>query len=256
MERLIESVHRYPCLWDTGAAAYRDQELKDEAWLHVLKETELASVKEVKLKWKKLRDSYRDALKRQSELAARDPHGAARKGYSWKYLAQMQFLQPHMNARKRPVAPPAASRSSDLSDSEAEGTRPRPRTPHADQLMLIDRKLDFLCRAHSTRLQQPPDVGPHPNTAVATASAHPDPLEMFFSSMCQSTKRFPYHTQISIKKALFGAVIDAEKALLAEQQNYASLWPRGPASSSSGGGDAGGGDDDDRDLEEEDRKPS
>lgn len=58
-------------------------------------------MKEVKLKWKKLRDSYRDALKRQSEMLAKEPGAPPKKTYPWKYMGPMQFLQPHMNVRKK-----------------------------------------------------------------------------------------------------------------------------------------------------------
>lgn len=78
----------------------------------------------------------------------------------------------------------------------------------------------------------------------------PDPLDIFFNSMCQSTKRLPYPTQIRIKKTLFGAVIEAEEALVAEQQSYASLWARGAGSPSSSEAAADG------DGDDEDRKPS
>lgn len=67
------------------------------------------------------------------------------------------------------------------------------------------------------------------------AAPAPDTLDSFFNSMCQSTKRFPFPTQIQIKKTLFSAVIAAEEALVAEQQSYASLWARGAGSSSSSG---------------------
>lgn len=203
------------------------------------------SVKEVKLKWKKLRDSYRDALKRQSEMLAKDPGNPAKKSYPWKYMGPMQFLQPHMSVRKKPAAsppyapPPDAAlapngdaRSSDDSESEAASSCRKP----ADQLALLGRKLDYLCRPAKRARREPAPAPP----------AAPDPLDIFFNSMCQSTKRFPYPTQIKIKKTLFGAVIEAEEALVAEQQSYASLWARGACSSSS----SEPADDD------EDRKPS
>ncbi|CAH0720605.1 unnamed protein product, partial [Brenthis ino] len=259
MEHFIETVRKYPCLWNTTAIEYRDQELKDAAWTEVMKETDLASVKEVKLKWKKLRDSYRDALKRQSEMLAKDPGNPAKKNYPWKYMGLMQFLQPHMSVRKKPAespqyAPPPAdapthngdARSSDDSDSEPEAS---PKRKSCEQLTVIDRKLDYLCKAQSKRqftdAQYQERKRDHPPPAV------PDPLDIFFNSMCQSTKRFSYPTQIKIKKTLFNAVIEAEEALIAEQQSYASLWARGACSSSSSeGGEAPDAADDD------DRKPS
>ncbi|PZC73911.1 hypothetical protein B5X24_HaOG208652 [Helicoverpa armigera] len=231
MEHFIETVRKYPCLWNTTAIEYRDQELKDAAWAEVMKETDLSSVKEVKLKWKKLRDSYRDALKRQSEMLAKDPANPAKKNYPWKYMGLMQFLQPYMSNRKKPAgspsypAPAAAQengqheQSSSESESEAESAAKR----KSSQLTVIDRKLDYLCKAHAAK-RACPEPAP---------AAHPDPLDIFFNSMCQSTKRFPFPTQIKIKRSLFNAVIEAEEALLAEQASYASLWAQEPGSSSS-----------------------
>ncbi|XP_046969660.1 uncharacterized protein LOC124537001 isoform X1 [Vanessa cardui] len=264
MEHFIETVRKYPCLWNTTAIEYRDQELKDAAWAEVMKETDLSSVKEVKLKWKKLRDSYRDALKRQSEMLAKDPGNPAKKVYPWKYMGLMQFLQPHMSVRKKPAespqyAPPPAQDSSahahngdahstDDSDSEPESS---PKRKSVERLTVIDRKLDYLCKAQSKR--QFTDAHYQERKRDRLPPAVPDPLDIFFNSMCQSTKRFPYPVQIKIKKTLFDAVIEAEEALIAEQQSYASLWARGAGSSSSSeageAGEAGEADD-------EDRKPS
>ncbi|CAD0248090.1 unnamed protein product [Spodoptera exigua] len=235
MEHFIETVRKYPCLWNTTAIEYRDQELKDAAWAEVMKETDLSSVKEVKLKWKKLRDSYRDALKRQSEMLAKDPANPAKKNYPWKYMGLMQFLQPYMSNRKKPAGSPSYpapqqaaenGHSSSESESEAESA---PKRKNCSQLTVIDRKLDYLCKAAAAKRSCPDLAAPAPAAAVA----HPDPLDIFFNSMCQSTKRFPFPTQIKIKKSLFNAVIEAEEALLAEQASYASLWAQEAGSSSS-----------------------
>ncbi|XP_063829038.1 uncharacterized protein LOC135078400 [Ostrinia nubilalis] len=249
MEHFIETVRKYPCLWNTSAIEYRDQELKDAAWAEVMKETDLSSVKEVKLKWKKLRDSYRDALKRQSEMLAKDPGNVAKKNYPWKYMGLMQFLQPYMSNRKKPEAGSAApappnghangDAHSSADDSESEDGSSAKRK--ADQLALMDRKLDYLCKA----------AGKRPCTEAALERRRepapaPDPLDIFFNSMCQSTKRFPFQTQIRIKKTIFNAVIEAEEALVAEQQSYASLWAQEAGSTSSS---------DNEGQEEEDTKP-
>ncbi|XP_072944730.1 uncharacterized protein [Epargyreus clarus] len=252
MEHFIESVRKYPCLWNNTAIEYRDQELKDAAWTEVMKETQLSSVKEVKLKWKKLRDSYRDALKRQQDMLAKEPNNHNKKNYAWKYMGLMQFLQPHMSVRKKPAespgypaaaAPDAASdaahdashaahngdaHSSSSSSSEAGSS---PKRKNCDRLVAIDRKLEYLCRAQNKRQCVEPYY--QERKREPPPPALPDPLDIFFNSMCQTTKRFPYQTQVKIKRMLFNAVMEAEEALIAEQQNYASLWARGPGSSSS-----------------------
>ncbi|XP_053610999.1 uncharacterized protein LOC128675551 [Plodia interpunctella] len=247
MEHFIETVRKYPCLWNTTTIEYRDLELKDAAWAEVMKETELSSVKEVKLKWKKLRDCYRDALKRQSDMLAKDPN-SARKAYTWKYMELMQFLQPYMNNRKKPAetyAPPpvqenggqnGVAHSSDSSDSDAESSPKRKSCERSERSVSrpdMQAKRHFSEAQYAERKRKPPP-----------AVVLPDPLDIFFNSMCQSTKRLPFPTQIKIKKTLFAAVIDAEEALVAEQQSYASLWARGGSRSSSSSDD-----------NEEDQKP-
>lgn len=229
----------------------------------------MLTVKEVKLKWKKLRDSYRDALKRQSDMLAREPANPAKRNYPWKYMGLMQFLQPHMSNRKKPAESPSYpppptlenglahngdARSSEESDSSPESS-PSPKRKSCSRLTLIDRKLDYLCKNRTKKLFTDNHYAelklesPTPASApAASAAAPPDPLDIFFNSMCQSTKRFPFPTQIKIKKSLFNAVIEAEECLIAEQQNYASLWAQEPASSSSS--ETG-----DR-AEEEERKPT
>lgn len=216
------------------------------------------------MKWKKLRDSYRDALKRQNEMLAKEPANPAKKNYPWKYMGLMQFLQPHMSMRKKPTeggtpqtggaggVPPSAglppptngdAHSTDESDSEPDST---PARKSAERLSVIDRKLDYLCKvqaaqAHAAKRPRS-DSDAHGGDRKREC---PDPLDIFFNSMCQSTKRLPYPTQIRIKKTLFSAVIEAEEALVAEQQSYASLWARG-AGSPSDSEAAADGDDDDR----------
>lgn len=211
------------------------------------------------MKWKKLRDSYRDALKRQSEMLARDPSNQCKKNYPWKYTGHMQFLQPYMSNRKKPAEASPSTRNghaatgpggggSDSSESESEPEPPpAKRRSSTERLSLIDRKLDYLCQQRGKRRleEMPPAPAPprdHSTASVAAATAAPatapapalppDPLDIFFNSMCQSTKRFSFQTQIKIKRSLFEAVVAAEEELITEQQSYASLWAGGAASSS------------------------
>lgn len=161
----------------------------------------------MKLKWKKLRDSYRDALKRQSEMLAKDPANPAKKNYPWKYMGLMQFLQPYMSNRKKPTGSPSypapqqpaenghAEHSSSDSESDAESA---PKRKNCSQLTVIDRKLDYLCKAQSAKRACASPAAAAPAPAAAAAAAHPDPLDIFFNSMCQSTKRFPFPTQIKV----------------------------------------------------------
>ncbi|XP_021202158.2 uncharacterized protein LOC101738789 isoform X2 [Bombyx mori] len=242
----------------TGAASYVSSIIA-YAVLSAGRYDFVCNFKEVKLKWKKLRDSYRDALKRQNEMLAKDPSNPTKKSYPWKYMGPMQFLQPYMSNRKKPVESPVYSapvvkqenghqhngeaHSSEESESEAESS---PKRKNCEQLTVIDRKLDYLCKVQNKKMfTEAHYLERKRETPPPTL---PDPLDIFFNSMCQSTKRLPFPTQVKIKKIVFNAVIESEEALIAEQQSYAGLWAQGAGSSSSS--EAGDG------AEDEDRKPS
>lgn len=97
MEHFIETVRKYPCLWNTTAIEYRDQELKDAAWAEVMKETDLSSGKSPSAA--QLAGAARSAA--ASVSAPRAPRPAA--------------PRPPRPAAPRPAAPPP------LADRSARG---------------------------------------------------------------------------------------------------------------------------------------
>ncbi|KAI5631269.1 alcohol dehydrogenase transcription factor myb/SANT-like domain-containing protein [Phthorimaea operculella] len=203
MEHLIESVRKYPCLWNTTAIEYRDQELKDAAWAEVMKETDLSSGKH----------------------------------------------KHEVNGNHR-------ARSSSSSDSDASparsdpaaGSPPPPPPAKRRALDHIDRKLAYLVK----RRRSPP---PPPHSAAALA-AQPDPLDIFFNSMCQATKRLPFLTQIKIKRALFEVVTAGEEALLEQQASYAGMWQATAGGAAARGGDGSSSSSEGGAPDEDDHKPA
>ncbi|XP_050293756.1 uncharacterized protein LOC126734228 [Anthonomus grandis grandis] len=67
MEQFIETVRLNPCLWKVDEKNYKSQDARDIVWEEVSKKCNITDGKEAKRVWKKLRDSFRDALKRQNE---------------------------------------------------------------------------------------------------------------------------------------------------------------------------------------------
>ncbi|XP_028131789.1 uncharacterized protein LOC114327381 isoform X1 [Diabrotica virgifera virgifera] len=94
VERLIEIVRDNPVLYDTNHDNYMRTKLKDEIWEEIGLElnTDGNSVKD---QWRKLRDSYREALRRQSSKIGHKS-GPVR---LWLYQKEMEFLIPHMKNR-------------------------------------------------------------------------------------------------------------------------------------------------------------
>ncbi|CAG4957128.1 unnamed protein product [Parnassius apollo] len=98
-EKLIESVKKFPCIWNTSSDFYKCNETKDAAWDQIIVETNISDVKTAKSRRKQLRDNHRDALKRQNATRS----GQARKQRKeWKYQKAMSFLLPYMSSTPTP----------------------------------------------------------------------------------------------------------------------------------------------------------
>nr|XP_034837124.1 uncharacterized protein LOC117993435 [Maniola hyperantus] len=202
-ELFIESVKQHPCLWDTKLPNYKNLEVKDAAWKNVVTETNIENTTAAKAKWKNLRDTHREALKKINKHKS---ERSRKKIKSWKYLRHMEFLVPHMSQRDANVSPPP-----DMSlNSEDTDTYTLPvahRKQIKDEIVTDDR--EGLC----TLLKEIED-----NREKLLAQREElrkellagDPLKAFFDSMYKSTKQMPEYYQRSIKKELFQLVMEAE----------------------------------------------
>ncbi|KAE8745135.1 hypothetical protein FOCC_FOCC008201 [Frankliniella occidentalis] len=103
---LINEVKKYPILYDFNNEKYSDKEIRARIWARISEDLGI-SIKEAKHHWKRLRDSLRDALKRQDGKLTIS--GAiCRK--TWRYHKKMEFVIPFMTARD-PAAASGTKRS-------------------------------------------------------------------------------------------------------------------------------------------------
>lgn len=58
IERLIEAIKKYPCVYDTNRLEYRDAARKENAWRAIRTDCGLTTVEECLKLWKRLRDRY------------------------------------------------------------------------------------------------------------------------------------------------------------------------------------------------------
>ncbi|XP_039763793.1 uncharacterized protein LOC120636398 [Pararge aegeria] len=100
MERFIEAVRQYPCIWNINDKDYRHGDKKETAWNEIvgLNIPEIKDTKTAKSEWKKFRDNHRDSLKRQKSGKTGQ---AASSVNTWKYAQIMEFLIPYMKNRER-----------------------------------------------------------------------------------------------------------------------------------------------------------
>ncbi|GIY17002.1 transcription factor Adf-1 [Caerostris extrusa] len=75
MDKFIKAVKNNPCLWDMGHPAYKDFEVMDKCWVKVAAIANFPDAKAAKIQWKKLRDNFREALKRKKNPRTTLGHG-------------------------------------------------------------------------------------------------------------------------------------------------------------------------------------
>ncbi|CAB3240477.1 unnamed protein product [Arctia plantaginis] len=69
MERLIQTVRKYPCPWKLDSEEYKLIDFKEAAWIEVAKECDLANVAEAQALWKKLRDGHRQGISKKKTVS-------------------------------------------------------------------------------------------------------------------------------------------------------------------------------------------
>ncbi|CAG4986675.1 unnamed protein product [Colias eurytheme] len=196
MERLIESVRKYPCLWKTDSEKYKLNDLKEAAWREVTKECELPNVKEARSVWKNLRDGHRQAIGRKKTVTGQ----AASTKTTWKYETQMEFLLPTMKNRKRrtkyidPV--PCSSQDNSRNGDEIESQQNAESPNHVLEPPYGELRNQILLQGAFTSTTQ--------NSAMDT----------FFKSMQLTTNALPERLQLKVQRQIFNIVMEAKEEYL------------------------------------------
>ncbi|XP_022914461.1 uncharacterized protein [Onthophagus taurus] len=92
---LIREVHKRPILWDTAHKDHANRFLLERVWIEVATVLD-AHVRDVRQKWKYLRDQHRREVKKIAESASL---GAMAYEPSWKYYHLLFFLVEQINAK-------------------------------------------------------------------------------------------------------------------------------------------------------------
>ncbi|XP_041982083.1 uncharacterized protein LOC121735350 [Aricia agestis] len=176
-EKLIDEVKKYPVLYDTSHENHRDIDIRDRCWVEIA--SRLGSNCEVvKREWKILRDSLRQSMRTRTGAPAK----------RWRFQTRMAFVVPHMTQRKaRRVRHDV--KIDELEQSEVE------ETPAWEP------------GGAAGRLADPPQGG----------GGDDDALDLFFASVCQSTRRLPRHLQHNVKRQVLDVLLRAEEEFYSEE---------------------------------------
>ncbi|KAH7986595.1 hypothetical protein HPB49_025890 [Dermacentor silvarum] len=98
VERFLEAVRKFPCIYDTRKLEYRDVLRKENAWEAIRAECGLPTATDCQKLWKRLRDRYTREQK-AIELTQRSGSGfVARK--TWEFAQAMEFYKQCGRPRK------------------------------------------------------------------------------------------------------------------------------------------------------------
>ncbi|XP_046396273.1 uncharacterized protein LOC124163415 [Ischnura elegans] len=250
--RFIEVVRKNACLWNTDLEDYRNVAKKNEIWDSIAETFGYYDGNASKMVWKKLRDNYRDALRRQS--FPRLPRGhrglkVTKQTRNWLYQTEMEFLIPYMSNRvpenylenlmpdkqgKQPLSQDYADSFELVEDSSsavfgdeaqavAEMEEPSPdlegSSPAKEDYSEERRpkKREGLDLQGITKLKTK-DLRVREKRKLIESllrgrAETGTALDKFFQSMCQTTKEFPLKYQVEVKKVLFKVVTDIEEKL-------------------------------------------
>ncbi|XP_045501725.1 uncharacterized protein LOC123698937 [Colias croceus] len=220
MERLIESVRKYPCLWKTDSEEYKSNDLKEAAWREVTRECELPGVKEARSTWKKLRDGHRQAIGRKKTVTGQ----AASTKTPWKYETQMEFLLPIMKNRKRstdidpvPRSSQGNSRNSDEIESQQNAESPNHvvELPYGE-LVPPNKKttlVSLLEKEHKRREERSVARTELRNQiqGASTSTTQNSAMDTFFKSMQLTTNALPERLQLKVQRQIFNIVMEAKE---------------------------------------------
>ncbi|KAM3966455.1 uncharacterized protein ACR2FA_011997 [Aphomia sociella] len=192
--KLISHIEQYPCLYDIFSPLYGDYQQKINAWDEIGKSMS-SRPRECKLKWTRLRENFRKALKMRE---------SAKKGTTTmrpvKYEKQLSFLKPFLNTRAVSNTPQSDDSCSSMSEEDSDN--------HNES-----RK-----RKNGVSLQN--SVGDVDQRAQN--NNHIDPIDSFFTALAATVKTFPKELQIRVKRQVFDVVSDAELSLLTPISNNKS----------------------------------
>ncbi|XP_054714767.1 uncharacterized protein LOC129224348 [Uloborus diversus] len=230
MEMFIENVRSYPCLWDMDNPAYKDFDAMEKAWVKVAAAANFPDAKSARMKWKKLRDNFREALKRQKDSSKSSSSRV------WRYQKQMEFLIPYMQSKDFThndneallgMSPSSSNNNNNNHDSlsvsvfdEATGNALLKRS--AAEAVLDDesgssgskKKMPYLTEEFPHGSDDVGDFGDLNRNLVQPGN----PLLDFFCSMYNTTELLPRQLQLQVKKKIFEIVTEAEETAIVLQQ--------------------------------------
>ncbi|XP_043094888.1 uncharacterized protein LOC122345385, partial [Puntigrus tetrazona] len=213
-EKLIQSVHAYPVLYNVSLHDYRSAERRVKAWREVAASVGL-SVVECKRRWKTIRDRYI----RERRLCQLRREEGGRRLHFWPHRESLSFLDAHVRKRKRLGEQPDDS----LDESSGGDSKPGSDTVQERPLKALSivkpvTQLLLTGLPPGLKLPQPPAPSPAPPAVTGEIDGKTekdkekafDEDELFLLSYVPALKRLTPQKRAAVKMQIQQIMFDAE----------------------------------------------
>ncbi|KAB0791582.1 hypothetical protein PPYR_03382 [Photinus pyralis] len=195
--KLIECVRNNPSLYDSGNENYTNEDFKQLTWATIAAECKFSDGAKAQAEWKTLFTRMINSL----TITGQGPSNRTQK--TWQYRREMEFVLPFVT-----------------DDDIHSLQRLQQDATSSDRTNDINSSYNM-----RQRIEVPPPTAKRKRTSTAETSTNTSdgqPLDMFFLSMCATTKNLPPYVQLQVKKKIFNAVIEAEEIVAAMHNDQAT----------------------------------
>ncbi|XP_073969311.1 uncharacterized protein isoform X1 [Rhodnius prolixus] len=194
---LIKEIKKYPCLYDLDKEEYRDINIKEDCWIRISNKLN-EDVSKIKNDWKKLRDCYR--LLRQNGQTTNNLKG-------WQYQKELEFLRPCV------ATGTLKNDFLNLTNNNLNKDEFIRKIEKFDNILLHEQSPNNFNK--TTNFKHFNETADQVISCIKTKLKTNDDednrdIDLFFNSMCETTKKLPKLYQNQIKRKLFEAVLSAE----------------------------------------------
>lgn len=211
VESFIEKVKIRPCLWNIHHVSYRDIAKKETLWERVAKECGLANGREARMQWKKLRDSHREALRRQKPAAG----PSAQFLRPWKYEEHLKFIltQTENHREAQFISNDSNDTEESVNDNATENKMIE--IPEPEMLSLPETLINtdqYTSGRNKIREERERRRGGMRQQSFDRNRS--DALATLFDSLYQKTRELPKYLQLRVQREIFASVSQAEEEAL------------------------------------------
>ncbi|KAF5303337.1 hypothetical protein FQA39_LY10076 [Lamprigera yunnana] len=208
LKKLIDCVKSNPCLYDNNNENFNNSDLKSVIWSNIATECNINSGTLAKNEWRSLKNQLLKVITHHNNAS-----GSIR---NWEYKKQMEFLLPFITDNDMHINMQDGQNNAEVSvaieepQNATNADENNDNIDYANGVQHVQRS-----KRMSVSSQKETSNSKRKREAEQPRTSQSHPLDMFFLSMCATTKNLPPYVQLQVKKKIFQAVIEAEEILAA-----------------------------------------